>query len=93
MAVMGPRAYTFSNTSMLFVPERYAVLYDMVNRDIALRVNKLMRAAQWSSPVVVPFLAGTVFDLPPLPEFVNTFEFCRGGREVLRFVLSSIGSG
>ena len=52
-----------------------------------------MRAARRSSPAVVPPPAGTVFDPPPVPEFVRTLKFCCGGGEVLRLVLSSIGSG
>ena len=90
---MGLRAHTFSNYSMLSVPEAHAVLCDMVNRDIALWVSELMRAAQRSSPAVVLPPAGTVFDPPPMPEFVRTLEFCRGGGEVLQLVLRSIGSG
>ena len=93
VAVMGLRAHTFSNYSMLSVPEAHAVLCDMVNRDIALWVSELMRAAQRSSPAIVPPPAGTAFDPPPVPAFVRTLEFCRGGGEVLRLVLSSIGSG
>ena len=90
VAVMGLRAHTFSNYCMLSVPEAHALLCDMVNRDIALWV---MRAAQRSSPAVVPPPAGTVVDPPPMPEFVRTLELCRGGGEVLRLVLSRIGSG
>ena len=45
VAVMGLHAHTFSNYSMLSVLEVHAVLCDMVNRDIALWVSKLMRAA------------------------------------------------
>ena len=45
VAIMGLRAHTFSNYSMLSVPEAHAVLCDMVNRDIALWVSELMRAA------------------------------------------------
>ena len=54
VAVMGLRAHTFSNYSMLSVPDADAVLCDMVNRDIALWVSELTRAAQRSSPAVVP---------------------------------------
>ena len=79
VAVMGLRAHTFSNYSMLSVPEAHAVLCDMVNRDIALWVSELMRAAQRSSPAIVPPPAGTAFDPPPVPAFVRTLEFCRGG--------------
>ena len=92
VAVMGLRAHTFSNYSMLSVPETHAVLCDVVNRDIALWVSELMRAAQRSSPAVASPSAGTVFDPPPMPAFVRTVEFCRGGGGVLRLVLSSIGS-
>ena len=53
VAVMGLRAHTFSNYSMLSVPEAHGVLCDMVNRDIALWVSELMRAAQRSSPAIV----------------------------------------
>ena len=69
------------------------MLCDMVNRDIALWVSELMRALQRSSPVVVPPPPGTVFDPPPIPTFVRTLEFCRVGGQVLRLVISSIGSG
>ena len=94
VTVVGLSARTFSNYySMLSVPEAHAVLCDMVNRDIVLRVSELMRAAERSSPAVDPPPAGTVSDPPPLPEFVRTLEFCRGGGDVLRLVLSSIGSG
>ena len=93
VAVMGLRAHTFSNYSMLSVPEAHAVLRDMVNRDIALRVSELMRAAQRSSPAVSPPLVDRVLDPPPMPDFVRTREFCRGGGEVFRLVLSRIGSG
>ena len=93
VAVMGLRAHTFSNYSMLSVPNAHAVLYDMINSDIALWVSELMRAAQRSSRAVFPPPAGTVFEPPPLPEFVRTLELCQGGGEMLRLVLSSIGSG
>ena len=79
VAATGLRAHTFSNYSMLSVPEAHAVLCDIINRDIALWVSELMRAAQRSSPDVVPPPAGTVFDLPPMPAFVRTLEFCCGG--------------
>ena len=79
VTVMGLRAHTFSNYRMLSVAEAHAVLCDMVNRNIALWVSELMRAAQRSSPGVVPPPAGTVFDPPPMPEFVRTLEFRRGG--------------
>ena len=36
VVVMGLRACTFNNYSMLSVPEAHAVLCDMVNSDIAL---------------------------------------------------------
>ena len=93
LAVMALRAHTFSNYSMLSVPESHAVLCGMVNCYIALWVNELIRAAQRSSPAAVPPPAGTVFDHSPMPEFVRTLEFGRGGGEVLRLVLSSMGSG
>ena len=54
VAVMGLRANTFSNYSMLSVPEAHAVLCDMVNRDIALWVSELMRAAQRFVPCCCP---------------------------------------
>ena len=79
VAVMGLRAHTFSNYSILSVPESHAVvLCDMVNRDIALWVSELMRAAQRSSPAVFPPPAGAVFEPPPMPAFVCTLEFCHG---------------
>ena len=52
-----------------------------------------MRAAQRSSPAVVPPPAGTTFDPRPMLAFVRTLEFCRGRGEVIRLVLSNIGSG
>ena len=79
VAVMGLRAPTFSSYSMLSVPEAHAELCDMVNRDIDLWVSELMRAAQRSSPAVVPPPAGTVFDPPPMPEFV-AFSNCAAAR-------------
>ena len=75
VAVMGLRAPTFSSYSMLSVQEAHAELCDMVNRDIDLWVSELMRAAQRSSPAVVPPPAGTVFDPPPMPKFV-AFSNC-----------------
>ena len=69
------------------------MLCDMVNRDIALWVSELMRAAQRSSPAIVHPPAGTAFDPPPVHAFVRTLEFCRDGGEVLRLVPRSIGSG
>eukprot|EP00904_Undaria_pinnatifida_P001064 jgi/Undpi1/10959/HiC_scaffold_30.g13260.m1 len=42
VAVMGLRAHTFSNYSMMSVPEAHAVLGDMVNRDIALWAFELL---------------------------------------------------
>ena len=78
---------------MLSVPEAHAALCDIFNRDIALWGSELMLAAQRSPPSVVLPPAGTVFDPPPMPEFVRTLEFCGGGGKVLRLVLSSIGSG
>ena len=84
VAVMGLRAHTVSN---------YSMLCDMVNRDIALWVSEPMRAAQRSSPAVVPPPAVTVFDPPPMPEFVRTLESRRSRGKVLWLVLSSIGSG
>ena len=93
VAVMGLRGHTFGKYNMLSVPEAHAVLCDMVNRDIAFCVSELMRVAQRSSPAFVPPPADTVFDPPPMREFVRTLEFCRGGGEVLWLVLSSIVSG
>ena len=75
------RAHTFSNYSTLSVPGAHAVLCDMINRDIALWVSELMRAAQRSSPAVVLPPAGTVFDRPPMPEFVRTLEYTAARRE------------
>ena len=92
-AVTGLRAHTFSNYSILSIPAAHGVLCDVVNRDIGLWVRELMRAAHRSSPAVVPPLAGTAFDSPPLPKFVRTLEFCRRGGGLLRLVLSSIGAG
>ena len=51
----------------------------MINRDIALWVSERMRAAQRSSPAIIPPPAGTVFDPQPMPAFVRTIEVCRGG--------------
>ena len=79
VAVVGLRARTFSNYSMLSVLETHAVLCDMVYCNIALWVSELIRAAHQSSPAVVPPPAGTVFDPSPTPEFVRILEFCRGG--------------
>ena len=81
VSVMGLRAPTFSNYIMLSVPEAHAVLCDMVHREIAWWVSELMRAAQRSSPAVVSPPVGTLFDPPPMPEFVRTLEFLprRGG--------------
>ena len=90
---MGLRAHTFSNYSMLSVQETHGMLCDMISREIALWVSVFMRAAQRSSPAVVPPAACAVFHPPPMPAFVPTLEFCRGGGEVLRLVLSIIGSG
>ena len=83
VAVMGLRAHTFSS---------YSMLCDMVNRDIALRVSELIRAAQRSFSVVVRPLPGTVFDPPVMPAFVRTLVFCHGGGEALRLVLCTISS-
>ena len=93
VAVMGLRAHTFCSYSMLSLPEAHAVLYDTVNRDIASWVNELMRVAQRSSPAVVHPPAGTVFEPPPMPDLVRTLAFCLCRGEVLRLVISSIGSG
>ena len=79
VAVIGLRAHTFSNYSMLSVPEAHATLCYSVNRDIALWVSELMRAAQRWSLAFVPLPAGTVLDLPTMPEVLPTLEFCRGG--------------
>ena len=73
VTVTGLRAHIFSTYSMISVPEAHVVLCDIVNRDMALWVSLLMRAAQRSSP------AGTGFGPPTLPEFVHTLELCRGG--------------
>ena len=89
---MGLRAPTFSNYSMLSVPDTHTLLCDMVNRDIASWVSELKRATQQSSPAVISPPAGTLFHPPPMPAFVRTLEFCRGGGEVLQLVLSIIGS-
>ena len=43
-----------------------------------------------SSLAVAPLPAGTVFDPPPMPAFVRTLEFYRGGGEVLRLVIETI---
>ena len=66
---------------------------DMVNHDIDLWVSELMRATQRYFSAVFPSPAGTVFDPPPMPAFLRTLEFCRGGGEALLLVLSSIASG
>ena len=93
VAVMSLRVHTFRNYSMLSIPAAHGVLCDMINHDFALWVSELIRAAQRSSPAVVPPPAGTVFDPPPTPKFVRTLEYCRSGGEVLRLVLSSIDAG
>ena len=51
-------------------------------------MNELTIAPQQFSPVMVPPPSGTVVDMPPLPAFDRTLDFCRGGGDVLKLIVS-----
>ena len=59
---------------------------EMVNHDLRLWVNYLMRFALTSQPPVVPPPPDMAFAVPPLPAFGRTSAFCQGGGELLKIV-------
>ena len=59
---------------------------EMVNHDLRLWVNELMRFALPSQPPVVPPPPDTVFAVPPLPAFSRMSTCFQGGGGLLKIV-------
>ena len=64
---------------------------EMVNHDLWLWVNDLMRFALTSQPPVVPPPQYTAFAVPPLPAFGRTPAFSQDGGELLKIVEETSG--
>ena len=80
------RRHTLSNIFLLSGPATRAVISEMVNDDLRLWVNDLMRFAQQVRPPMVPPPSYFTFSMPPVPSFKRTSAFCSSGGDVLKFV-------
>ena len=80
------RRHTLSNVILLSGSAARAVMSDMVNNDLRLWVNELMKFAQQVRPPTVPPPPDTVFATPPVPAFKRTTAFCSSGGDVLKLV-------
>ncbi|MEP5245426.1 MAG: hypothetical protein ABJ111_00040, partial [Alphaproteobacteria bacterium] len=73
------RTQTLCNYASLSNAKARSVMCEMVNHDLRLWVNDLMRFALSSQPPLVPPPPDTMFAVPPLPAFGRTSAFCHGG--------------
>ena len=80
------RRHTLSNITLLPGPAARAVMSEMVNDHLCLRVNDLMRFPQKVRPPMVPAPSEFTFSMPPVPSFKRTSAFCSGGVDVLKLV-------
>ena len=80
------RRHTLSNIILLSGPAARAVMSEMVNDDLRLWVNDLMRFAQQVRPPMVPPPSDFTFSMPPVPSFKRTSAFCSSGGDVLKLV-------
>ena len=80
------RRHTLSNIILLSGPKARAVMSEMVNDDLRLWVNDLMRFAQQVRPPMVPPPPDFAFSMPPVPSFKRTSAFCSSGGDVLKLV-------
>ena len=67
--------HTLSNIILLSGPAARAVMSEMVNDDLRLWVNDLMRFAQQVRPPMVPPPSDFTFSMPPVPSFKRTSVF------------------
>ena len=80
------RRHTLSNIILLSGPTARAVMSEMVNDDLRLWVNDLMRFAQRARPPMVPPPSDFTFSMPSVPSFKRTSAFCYIGGDVLKLV-------
>ena len=85
-AAAGLRRHTLSSILLRYGSASRAVMSDMVNEDLRLWVNDLMRFAQQVRPLTVPPQFNAVFNAPPVPAFGRTRNLCSSGGEVLKIV-------
>ena len=76
--------HTLCNYASLSSAKARSVMCEMVNHDLRLWVNELIRFDLTSQPPAVPHPPDTVFAVPPLPACGRTPAFCRGGGELLK---------
>ena len=80
------RRHTLSNIILLSGPAARAVMSEMVNDDLCLWVNDLMRFAQQVRPPMVPPPSDFTFLMPPVLPFKRTSAFFSSGGDVLKLV-------
>ena len=80
------RRHTLSNIILLSGPAARAVMSEMVNDDLRLWVNDLMRFAQQVRPPIVPPSTDFTFSMPLVPSLKRTSVFCSSGGGVLKLV-------
>lgn len=78
--------HTLNNYSSLSTAAARSVLFDMVDHDLRLWVNELMRFSTGIHPALVPPPPDMVFEMPPVPIFSRTAAFCQGDEELLKIV-------
>ena len=80
------RRHTLSNIVLLSGSPARAVMSEMVNDDICLWVNDLMRFAQQVRPPMVPPPSDFTFSTLSVPSLKRTSAFCSSGCDVLKLV-------
>ena len=80
------RTHILTNYTNLSTPAARGVMCDMVNHDLRLWLQELVRFAHHVRPEVIPPPAETVFAAPPVPAFDRTLAFCKGGNDVLEMI-------
>ena len=78
------RTHILNNYASLSTPATQGVMCDIVNHDLRLWVQELVRFAHQVRPEVIPSPADTLFDAPRVPAFHRTLAFCKGGDDVLK---------
>ena len=82
----GLRRHTLSNILLLSGSAAQVVMSEMMNDDLRLWVNDLMRFAQQVRPSTVPPQLNAVFDAPPAPAFSRARNVFSSGGDVLKLV-------
>ena len=80
------RRHTLSNIILLSGSAARATMSEMVNDDLRLWVNDLMRFAQQVRPPMVPSPSDFTFSMPPVPSFKRTSAFRSSGGDVLKLL-------